>query len=153
MGSGTSNVDEMDLKIIEMLEADARVSFREISKRLGISEGTVYNRVKRLQDEGIIKGYSAKVDPTKLGMDLTAVIGLRVAGGHLVEVEEEVSKMKGVCCVYDVTGGYDAIVIARFRSRADLNSFIKGILSNPHVERSVTHVVLNTIKEDFTVLR
>ncbi|MCS7131712.1 MAG: Lrp/AsnC family transcriptional regulator, partial [Hadesarchaea archaeon] len=110
-----------------------------------------YNRVKRLQDEGIIKGYSAKVDPTKLGMDLTAVIGLRVAGGHLVEVEEEISKMKGVCCVYDVTGGYDAIVIARFRSRADLNGFIKNILANPHVERSVTHVVLNTVKEDFTV--
>lgn len=153
MGLRAPNVDEVDLKIIEMLEADARVSFREISKKLGISEGTVYNRVKRLQDEGIIKGYSAKVDPTKLGMDLTAVIGLRVAGGHLVEVEEEISKMKGVCCVYDVTGDYDAIVIARFRSRADLNGFIKGILSNPYVERSVTHVVLNTIKEDFTVLR
>jgi DNA-binding Lrp family transcriptional regulator len=152
MGSETVNVDEIDLKIIQILEADARTSFREIAKKLGISEGTVYNRVKRLQDEGVIKGYSARVDPTKLGMDLTAVIGLRVAGGHLVEVEEEISKMKGVCCVYDVTGGYDAIVVARFRSRADLNSFIKGLLSNPYVERSVTHVVLNTVKEDFSVI-
>ena len=105
-----------------------------------------------MQEEGIIKGYSAKVDPTKLGMDLSAVIGLRVAGGHLVEVEQEISKSKEVCCVYDVTGDYDAVIIARFRSRADLNKFIKGVLANPHVERSVTHVVLNTVKEDFTTL-
>lgn len=152
MGAEAANVDEVDLKIIQVLETDARMSFREIAKKLGISEGTVYNRVKRLQDEGIIKGYSAKVDPTKLGMDLSAVIGLRVAGGHLVEVEQEISKIKGVCCVYDVTGGYDAIIIARFESRADLNRFIKGVLANPHVERSVTHVVLNTVKEDFTTL-
>jgi len=145
-------VDEVDAKIIKMLEIDARMSFREIAKKLEISEGTVYNRVKRLQDEGIIKGYSAKVDPAKLGMDLSAVIGLRVAGGHLVEVEQEISKSKDVCCVYDVTGDYDAVIIARFRGRADLNKFIKGVLSNPHVERSVTHVVLNTVKEDFTTL-
>lgn len=147
-----TTVDEVDAKIIKMLEIDARTSFREIAKKLGISEGTVYNRVKRLQKKGIIKGYSARVDPTKLGMDLGAVIGLRVAGGHLVEVEREISKSKGVCCVYDVTGDYDAVIIARFKSRADLNKFVKGVLSNPHVERSVTHVVLNTVKEDFTTL-
>lgn len=147
---GSANVDEVDAKIIKMLELDARISFREIAKKLKISEGTVYNRVKRLQGDGIIKGYSANVDPTKLGMDLSAVIGLRVAGGHLVEVEQEISKSKDVCCVYDVTGDYDAVIIARFRSRADLNRFVKNVLSNPHVERSVTHVVLNTVKEDFT---
>lgn len=146
-----SNVDEVDLKIIEMLERDARTSFREIAKELKISEATVYNRVKRMQEEGIIKGYSVKVDPSKLGLDLSAVIGLRVAGGHLVEVEQEISKLKEVCCVYDVTGDYDAVIIARFRSRSDLNKFIKNVLSNPYVERSVTHVVLNTVKEDFTV--
>lgn len=145
-------MDEIDLEIVRMLERNARVPFKEIAAKLGVSEGTVHNRVKRMQDEGAIKGYSAKVDPTKLGMDLSAVIGLRVAGGHLVEVEQEISKIKGVCCVYDVTGGYDAIVIARFKSRADLNSFIKGVLTNPYVERSVTHVVLNTVKEDFTTL-
>jgi DNA-binding Lrp family transcriptional regulator len=144
-----ANIDETDIKIIRMLERDARISFREIARELGVSEGTIYNRVKRLQKEGIITGYSAKVDPTKLGLDLSAVIGLRVAGGHLVEVEQEISKSKEVCCVYDVTGDYDAIIIARFKSRADLNKFIKGVLANPHVERSVTHVVLNTVKEDF----
>lgn len=145
-----SNIDEVDLKIIEILERDARTSFREIAKKLKISEATVYNRVKRMQEEGIIKGYSARVDPAKLGFDLSAVIGLRVAGGHLVEVEQEISKLKEVCCVYDVTGDYDAVIIARFKSRSDLNKFIKNVLSNPYVERSVTHVVLNTVKEDFT---
>jgi DNA-binding Lrp family transcriptional regulator len=151
--SGKIEVDGTDLKILKTLERDARISFREIAKKLGISEGTVYNRIKRLQETGVIKGFSAKVDPVKVGLDLTVVVGLTITGGHLVEVEREITKKyKEVCCVYDVTGGYDAIVIARFPSRVELNRFIKEVLANEWVERTATHVVLNTVKEDFTTL-
>ncbi len=151
--AGKTELDEVDMKIIEELEKDARMSFREIAKKLEISEGTVYNRVKRMQKEGVIKGFSAKVDPAKVGLDLTVVVGLTITGGHLVEVEHAITKKyKEVCCVYDVTGGYDAIVIARFPSRVELNKFIKEILANEFVERTATHVVLNTVKEDFTTL-
>lgn len=142
-------IDETDIKIVKKLEEDGRASFREIAKDLDVSEGTVYNRVKKMQKEGIIKGFSARSDSMKLGKDLEAVIGLRVDGGHLVDVEEEIAKEDPVRCVYDVTGEYDVMIIARFESRVELNNFIKKTLANEYVERSSTHVVLNVIKEDF----
>jgi DNA-binding Lrp family transcriptional regulator len=145
-------MDEIDLEIARKLERDARTPFKEIASEMGVSEGTVHNRVKRMLEEGVLNGFSARLSAAKLGMDLTAVIGLRVHGGHLVEVERDISTLPEVRCVYDVTGEYDAIVVARFKSREDLNDFIKRIVATEFVERTVTHVVLNTVKEDFRVL-
>jgi len=145
-------MDEIDLEIVRMLEQDARMPFREIAAKLGISEGTVHNRVRRMQDEGVLVGFSARTNPSKLGMDLMAVIGVRVKGGKLVEVERELSALREVRGVYDVTGDYDAMIIARFRDREELNRFIKQVVASEHVERTVTYVVLNTVKEDFRSL-
>ena len=60
-------VDEKDLRIIEILQKDARTTYTEIAKRLRVSESTIRKRVKQLEDDGIIKGYTINVDPTKLG--------------------------------------------------------------------------------------
>lgn len=147
-----SGLDEIDKKIVRMLEEDGRKSFREISKELDISEGTVYNRVKRMQDKEVIRSFSIRSDPMKLGKDLVAIIGLRVYGGHLVKVEEYVAKYPQVRAVYDVTGDHDAVLITRFENRAELNEFIKEVLSHEFVERSSTYVVLNVVKEDFRTL-
>ncbi|MFQ6130064.1 MAG: Lrp/AsnC family transcriptional regulator, partial [Candidatus Hadarchaeaceae archaeon] len=126
-------MDEIDLEIARRLERDARTPFKEIASDLRISEGTVHNRVKRMQRNGVMLGFSARLGPTKLGMDLTVVIGLRVKGGHLVEFEREISALREVRCVYDVTGEYDAIVVARFKNREDLNDFIKRVIANEFV--------------------
>lgn len=144
-----ADVDDTDIKIVKKLEENGRASFREIAEDLDVSEGTVYNRVKRMEKEGIIKGFSARSDSIKLGKELVAVIGLRVDGGHLVEVEGELAEKDPIRCVYDVTGEYDAILIGRFETRAKLNEFVKDTLSLEHVERSATHIVLNVVREDF----
>lgn len=144
-----TEVDETDIEIVKKLEEDGRASFREIAEDLDVSEGTVYNRVKRMEENGIIKGFSARSDSLKLGKDLEAIINLRVEGEHLVEVEEELSEMDPIRCVYDVTGEYDVILIARFETRSALNEFVKKVISLDYVERSVTHLVLNVEKEDF----
>ena len=102
-------------------------------------------------EDGVIEGFSAKLKPQKLGFELTAVVGIRVRGGKLVDVEESLAKRKEVLCVYDVTGEYDAVLITRFKNRGELNDFIKAVLNHPYVERTVTHVVLNTVKEKFTL--
>lgn len=144
-----AEVDETDIEIIKKLEKNGRASFREIADELDVSEGTVHNRVNRMKDEGIIKGFSVRSDYMSLGKELEALIGLRVNGGHLVEVEEELSKEDPIRCAYDVTGEYDAILIGRFKNRAELNEFIKTTLSHKYVERSSTHIVLNVVREDF----
>jgi len=83
---------------------------------------------------------------------LTALVEITVSKGRLLEMENEIARMPNVCAVYDVTGLTDAIVIAKFKSREDLSAFAKRLLSLPYVERSNTHVVLTTIKEDFRLI-
>ena len=73
---------------------------------------------------------------------------MTVSKGKLIEVQERIAKMKLVCAVYDVTGIEDSIVISKFKSRDDVSRFTKELLA-PHVERTNTHLVLNTYKEDF----
>ncbi|MEM3462719.1 MAG: Lrp/AsnC family transcriptional regulator [Candidatus Bathyarchaeia archaeon] len=144
--------DELDLKILAELLRDSRLSFRQIAKRVGSSVGTVLSRVRRMEKEGVIKGYTAILDHEKLGYQLTAITELTVSRGKLLEVEREVAKLPNACAVYDVTGDVDAIVIAKFKKREDLSKFTKGLLALPFVERTNTHVILTTVKEDFRLL-
>ena len=145
-------MDETDVKILRRLVSDARLSSRQISKKAGVSIGTVLTRMKRMEKEGVVRGYCAVVDHEKLGYMLTALVEITVSKGRLLEMENEIARMPNVCAVYDVTGLTDAFVIAKFKSREDLSAFAKRLLSLPYVERSNTHVVLTTIKEDFRLV-
>lgn len=145
-------IDETDVKILELLLGDARLSSRQVARRLDVSVGTVLGRIKRMERAGIIKGYSAVLDHEKLGFELTVVTEIVVSKGKLLEMEREIAKWPNVCCVYDVTGQTDAFVIAKFRSREELSGFTKRLLSLPLVERTNTHVVLTTVKESLNVL-
>lgn len=144
-------LDGIDLGIIRLLQEDARLSFKKIADRLGISVGTAYNRIKNLEDKGVLGGYTVLVDPFKLGFTMTAIVLIQAEGTHLVEVEEEIGKMRSVVSVYDITGDFDIAVIVRFRDRTGLNAFVKSLLAMPYVKRTVTNVVLNVVKEDFRV--
>jgi len=127
------------------------MSYREIAKKARISVGTVLNRIRRMEKAGVILGYSARVDPEKVGYDLTGIAEITVSKGKLIEMEEMISKLPNTCAVYDVTGLTDAIVIAKFHNREELSKFTKTLLSMPFINRSNTQVVLTTIKEDFRV--
>jgi len=144
-------MDELDLQIIKLLQEDSRVSYGKIASKLGVSVGTVYNRIKDLEDKGVLRGYTVMVDPVKVGYGTIAIVLVQAEGAHLVEVENEIAKINNVVAVYDITGDFDIAVIARFKDRSDLNSFVKKLLSMPYVKRTVTNVVLNVVKEDFRV--
>ena len=140
-------LDEIDKKIIKVLEDDARTSLRKISELVGVSLGTVSNRVKKMEKNGVIKGYSVILDPDQIGWELNVVIGLRIQKGRLIEIQEKIAKDSRVHGVYDVTGDFDSMVIARAKNRKDLDDLSKNVLSINGVERSITHLVLNTVKE------
>jgi len=108
-------VDDIDRKIIRLLQEDARKSFNKISESLGIAVGTAYNRVKNMEDHGILKGYTVMLDSAKLGYGLTALILIEAEGRYLPEVEKELAKLDEVICIYDITGDYDIAVVARFK--------------------------------------
>jgi len=143
------HLDETDVEILKALTLDARLSSRQIAKQCGVSIGTVLSRIKRMENEGIIRGYSALLDHEKLGYELTVVSEITVSKGRLLEVENEIARLPNVCCVYDVTGLIDAIIVAKFKNREELGKFTKRLLAIPYVERTNTHDVLTSIKEDF----
>ncbi len=144
--------DELDKKIIRSLNENARKSFREVAKDVGTSVTAVIHRVKKFEDSGTIKGYIPLVDSGYFGMELMAVIALRISQGKLLETQKNIARDARVVAVYDITGEWDSIVIGRFKDRQDLNDFIKNLLSQQNVYRSVTHIVLNVVKEEYRVI-
>ena len=147
--SGRPAIDQLDLRILRNLLADGRMSFRELASTLGVSTTTVAARVSRLEAAKVIRGYSTVVDFQKLGYELTVVTEILVSKGKLLEMEQEIAKVPGVVAVYDVTGEIDAIVVSKCRDREELSRFTKGLLSMHFVERTNSHVVLTSVKEDF----
>jgi DNA-binding Lrp family transcriptional regulator len=105
-----------------------------------------------MEKNGVVKGYAALLDQEKLGYQLTVLVEITVSKGKLIEMEEAISRLPNTCAVYDITGLTDALVIAKFHNRDELNKFTKSLLAMPFVDRTNTHVVLTTVKEDFRLL-
>ena len=141
-------MEELELKIIRALNQNSRKSFREIAKEIGTSAPVVINKVKRLEKEGAIKGYIPVLNPEYFGFTLMAVVALRISHGKLIEAQEKIAEDPRVLAIYDVTGDWDSIVIAHFKGREDLNKFIKTILAQKYVDRTITHIVLNVVKDE-----
>lgn len=145
-------LDDVDVALLRALNADARKSYRDLAKELGLALSTVSARVKRLEQQEYITGYVPVLDARKLGFDLVVVVGVKILHGKLLEAQKRIAKMARVYGVYDVTGEWDSIILARFRDREELNDFIKDLLTMPYVERTGTQLVLNTVKEEKRVL-
>lgn len=145
-------MDEIDINILKQILSDARLSYRKIAEKIGVSPPTVLARVQKLEKNGIIKSYSAILDHEKLGYDLTAIIEVTAVKGKITEVEKHISIFPNVCAVYDITGLTDMTIVAKFRNRKELSDFVKKDLSLPYVERTNSHMVLLTVKEDFRLM-
>ena len=145
-------LDEIDRKLLGELLRDSKRSYRELAKSLGVSTATVINHTQRLVSAGVIQDYSIRVDHERIGYELTVVTEITVSKGKLLETDEEIAKLPNVCAVYDITGLTDAMVVAKFKSRSSLSEFTKALLAMPYVERTNTHMVLTTVKEDFRML-
>jgi Lrp/AsnC family transcriptional regulator for asnA, asnC and gidA len=142
-------LDQLDKQILNVLMGDSRLSLRQIADKLKHSVSTIQKRYNRLIEAGYITGFRVVLNPEKFENLLTAIIGIKVEGGHLVDLEKDIASEKGVCAVYDVTGTFDAILIVKVKSRVELNKFVKNVLATKYVKESCTFVALNTIKEDF----
>ncbi|MCL5068702.1 MAG: Lrp/AsnC family transcriptional regulator [Thaumarchaeota archaeon] len=142
-----TEIDEIDKKIIGQYVLDARQSYHQVAKKIGVAVSTVQMRTKRLEKEGIIKGYTAILDYEKLGLTLTAITEITTTGGKIAEVENRLAQMQQANAVYDVAGTTDVIIIGKFRSTNDLSKFAKSIQAIPNVNRTETHIVLEVVKE------
>jgi len=141
-------LDTTDHAILNVLVKNSRLSFREIAKQVHVSVATVLHRVRAMEKAYVIQGYTTRLNYELLGYDVQAIIELRVSNGKLLEVEKRISKHPNVCALYDITGDSDAILVTKFKSRRELDAFVKKIQSYEFVERTYTKLILNLIKED-----
>jgi DNA-binding Lrp family transcriptional regulator len=142
------DLDEKDERILKHLIIDARQSARHLAHTLNVSTVTAISRIKKLEERKIINGYTVRLNHEVLGYDITGIIEVTTNKGKMLEIENEIAKTENVCAVYDITGDADTLVIGKFKDRKSLSEFVKKVSSIPNVENTVTHLVLNTVKED-----
>ena len=141
-------MDDKDIEILKHLSVDGRQSARQLSHRLGVSTVTILSRIKKLEEQNIIQGYSVRLNHELLGFEITAIIEIKTNKGKMLEIENEIAKFDSTIAVYDITGDADMVIIAKFKTRDLLSDFVKKVSALPNVENTLTHLVLNTIKED-----
>jgi DNA-binding Lrp family transcriptional regulator len=140
--------EHLDAELINELLADGRASLRSLAEELGVSVTTVSNHLSDLEEEGVIEGYVPVVNYEEVGFDVTAIIQLKVEGSALPDITERLEERKQVVSVYEVTGDYDIIAVAKFEDTDDMNDEIKTVLTNPDVNESNTSVVLDAPVEN-----
>ncbi|OIO27142.1 hypothetical protein AUJ14_00350 [Candidatus Micrarchaeota archaeon CG1_02_55_22] len=141
-------LDELDEKILAELAANSRESYRKLAVAVKAAPATVIQRVKRLEESGVIRGYGVKLDYVKLGFEYVGVTEITIRKGALLDVQRQIAFMPGVVSVFDVTGQSDSVVVSRCRSRGEFSKLVKKILAIENVERTNTHIVLNVLKEN-----
>jgi DNA-binding Lrp family transcriptional regulator len=146
MKSKHLGTDETDQRILQELRRNCRRSYRELAQSAGMSPAALIERVKRLEEQGIVTGYSANFDYLKLGFEFMAVLQIGIAG-DLLEVQQKISKLGGVAAIYDTTGQYDSVAILMCKSRNELSSLVKKILATKGVQKTNTNIVLNVVKK------
>ena len=141
-------LDDTDRKILELLQRDARLTNAAIAAEVGLAAPSVFERIRKLEQRGVIRGYTVTVDPAALGKTLTAFIRLTVAYDekHAAGVQV-LSRDPDVLECYSVAGEDCFIVKTRVGDPSELEALINRIRSQMTVLRSVTMIALSAVKE------
>ena len=134
-------MDQVDEKIIQMLQQDARIPVKEIAKEVFLSSPAVSARIDRLAQNGLIKGYHMTIDRTKLGYDVTAFISLEMAPTKKPQFYPFIKECPNVLECNCITGQYSQLIKVAFRSTADLDVFIGHL---QQFGRTSTQIVFST---------
>lgn len=146
-------LDELDFRIINSLIKDGRASFRSLAREFNVGETTIYTRIKKLRDLGIIKGFHAEVDLTKLGYRTQAYVFLKVPVRKIKEVSMKLKKLENVYEIYEITGDYQFLLKFIGRNNEELAKFMDELGNVGEIIETKTIYVIKPIKipEEFKV--
>ncbi|MEM0173478.1 MAG: Lrp/AsnC family transcriptional regulator [Sulfolobaceae archaeon] len=148
---GVYYLDDVDRKILNILQTDARTPFSKIAKMLNLSESTIHIRIKRLKEAGVIRGFYVDIDPDKIGMNVLAYVLIKADPKKYEKVLKVITEIKEVQEVYDVTGEYYSLIKVRVGSKEELAKVLDVIGNLDGVTSTYTMVVLRTLKENKTI--
>ena len=134
-------MDDIDLKLIELLQENARYSLKHLAKEVFLSTPAVSARILKLEDDGIITGYSAQLDPLKLGYNIKAFINLEMSPKQKLEFYPFIAACPNVLECNCVTGKYSMLIKVAYHTTLELDSFIGDLQKYGHTE---TQIVFST---------
>ena len=138
---------DLDVRLLDALRDDARQSARQLAERLAVSPSTIANRLRDLQERGVLTGFRPEIDYRKLGYGLVAITKIKARGDALPGIVEALSSDDRLTHVYEITGDFDVLVIGRFRDEGEMNTEIKRMLGLPGIEGTSTSIVLSAAKD------
>jgi Lrp/AsnC family transcriptional regulator for asnA, asnC and gidA len=139
-------LDETDRAIVSHLQYDGRKPYTEIAGKLGVSEGAVRRRVKRMTDQGVLQIVGI-VEPQLLEWNAAGMVGVSVQAGQVEAVGEQISQFPEVTYLFMASGGFDLFVEVYCRDREHFVSFLNNKLQKiPGVERTETFMILKMFK-------
>ena len=142
-------LDPLDLKILDRLQADGRATQQEIAREVGLSQPAVAERIRKLEERGVIQGYVARVDASMLGNDITAFVGVSIEHPRYFEAfTKKVVQLKDVLEVHRVAGQDSYLLKVRTKNTRTLDTLlVERIRVIPGVTRTQTTIVLTSAKE------
>ena len=141
-------MDEIDLKILAMLESDGRRSFTEIAENLRVSESSVRKRVLALRRDGVIRRFTVKVDAAKLGYNTVAIVGVDADPTRLLQVAQRLCDFEDVRCVATSTGDHMVMLEIWMKNGRELTKLITDSISTIEgVKRICPALILERLKE------
>jgi Lrp/AsnC family leucine-responsive transcriptional regulator len=146
-----TKLDEIDFRMLEILQTDARIPVLELADRVGLSPTPCSRRLRRLESEGIITKYYAAVNPQAVGLGITAFVSVRIR--HSPECAAEfaaaVRRMQNICGCYILTGNYDYLLRVHASDMNCLSHWLQNRLQViPSVLHTHTSILLESIKDD-----
>jgi Lrp/AsnC family leucine-responsive transcriptional regulator len=148
LGHHEIDLDATDFRILELLQHNCKLSWGKVGEEVGLSAPSVLERVKKLEEGGVIRSYQAILDGRVLGLDVTAFIGVLIAQPTSIQaVEEQVTALPDVMECHHVTGDYTLLVKLKTQNTQSLEELIRQIRQIEGVARTVTMVVLSTHTE------
>ncbi len=142
-------MDENDKKILNILSQNSRISISKISKKTGIPDTTVSNRIKKLEKSNIIEKYTTIINPEAVGIKITAMIIIQTETEKHENVEEELPKLEKVSEVYSISGEYDILIKVWAHTLEELNDIVNSqIRSIDGIEELRELIVMERLKEE-----
>jgi Lrp/AsnC family leucine-responsive transcriptional regulator len=143
-------MDAVDQRLVQLLQVEGRATQLELAREVGLSQPAVAERIRKLEERGVIQGYAARVDATQLGKDITAFIGVSIEHPRYFEqFAQAVLQMEDVLECHRVAGEDSYLLKVKTANTRTLDELLVGTLRTlPGVTRTHTTIVLRSIKED-----
>lgn len=140
-------MNEIDRQILNILQTDARIANAEIARQVGLAPSAVLERIRKLEERGVIKGFETKLDPSKVEYGLTAFVAVRT-NDCCAETDKLLAEIPEVLEVHDVAGEDSYLLKVRVKNAEDLSRLLRERLRTvPNIASTKTTIVLQTIKE------